>query len=45
MMASFAPQGECLVKAKYPHHILESAITVAVPFTASGKEQASLESH
>lgn len=45
MIASFALQGECLVKVKYPHHILGSTITVVVPFIANGKEQAPLESH
>lgn len=45
MIASFALQGECLVKVKYPHHIRGSTITVVVPFIANGKEQAPLESH
>lgn len=45
MIAHFAPQGESLVKVKYPHRILGSTITMVVPFIADGKEQAPLESH
>lgn len=45
IIASFALRGECPVKVKYPHHILGSTMTVAVPFIANGKEQAPPESH
>lgn len=45
IIASFALQGECPVKVKYPHRVLGSTMTVAVPFIANGKEQAPLESH